>query len=316
MNMQKSGLTFILMLTLSGCASMSGAPVSNIHEVSFEQAEVQPLKDWLDGSRVKVVISPTEGKEWPMVQQAMLMPLFSQVIERAVEESGSEVVDRSLNSSLRDEMRLAESKGSGNFDGPEVAHFAIKPAFTRVTVDSPMEVPGMLSGLFTKKGPPVYDHDLVVEGRIRLYEIPSMRLVDTLQFKEEQKESDNSPRMADADARLRSAFEKAFERVRDDFKNLIAPRGAIVKKGISDSGTVFQVMMGSDQKVASHAKVKIFSVIDGAETQIAEGTVIGDVTPRHCWISADDPKSAARIRQGDVARLVIDDSLLGKIKVW
>jgi len=316
MTMQKSGSMFMLVLTLSGCAGMTGTPVSNIREISFGQAEVQPLNDWINGSRVKVVITPTEGKEWPMVQQAMLLPLFSQAIERAVEESGSEVVDRSLNSSLRDEMRLAESKGSGNFDGPAVAHFAIKPAFTKVTIDSPMEVPGMLSGLFTKKGPPVYDHDLVVEGRIRLYEIPSMKLVQTLQFKEEQKENNNSPRLADADARLRSAFETAFERVRNDFKNLIAPRGAITKKGVSDSGTVFQVMMGSDQKVSPHAKVKVFSVIDGAETQIAEGTVTGEVTPRHCWISADDPKSAARIRQGDMARLAIDDSLLGKLKVW
>ena len=316
MTMKKSGLTLISVLALSGCAGMGGTPVSNIREINFEQAEVQPMKDWLDGSRVKVVISPTEGKEWPMAQQAMLVPLFTQAVERAVEESGSEVVDRSLNSSLRDEMRLAESKGSGNFDGPAVAHFAIKPAFTKVTVNSPMEVPGMLSGLFTKKGPPVYNHDLVVEGRIRLYEIPSMRLVETLQFNEEQKESNNSSRLADADARLRDSFEKAFERVRNNLKNLIAPRGAIVKKGISDSGTVFQVMMGSDHKVSPHAKVKVFSVVDGVETQIAEGTVTGDVAPRHCWISADDPKSATRIRQGDVARLVIDDSWLGKIKGW
>jgi hypothetical protein len=316
MVMHKCSVLAILALALSGCASLTGKSVSNIHEIGLERAAVQPPKDWIEGARVKVVISPTEGKEWPMVQQAMLLPLFAQAVEKSVEESGSEVVDRSLNTSLRDEMRLAEAKGSGNFEGPAAAHFVVKPAFTKVTVNSPREVPGMLSNLLTKKGPPVYNHALEVEGRIRIYEIPSMRLIETLQIKEEQKEDNTSPHLADTEVRLRQAFERAYERVRSDFKNLIAPRGAVVKKGLTDSGTVFQIMIGSDHKVKPRDKVKVFSLGGGAETQIAEGVVTGDVAQRNCWISIEDPKSAARLREGDMARLVIEDGWLGKLKPW
>lgn len=318
MDMQQFGASLVLALALSGCASLPGKSVSNLKEISIERAEVQPRKDWLEGQRVKVVVSPPEGNEWQAARQAQLLPLFSRAIERAVEESGSEVIDRSLNSSLRDEMRLAEAKGSGNFDGPAVAHFAVKPAFSKVTVSSTREDPNMLSKLMRKKNdPPVYNHVLVVEGRIRVYEIPSMRLVETLQFKEEQKEDNTSSRLDNAEARLREVFEKAYESVQSDFKNLIAPRGAIVKKGLSDNGTVFQAMMGSEHRVAPRDKVKVFSLSGGAETLIAEGSVTSDVAARHCWISIDDPKSAARIREGDVARLVINDGLLGKLnKVW
>lgn len=316
MNTQQFSASIILVLALSGCTSSPVKSLPNFHEVSIERAEVQPRKDWIDGQRVKVVVSPPEGKEWQDAQQAQLLPLLSQAIERAIEESGSEVIDRSLNSSLRDEMRLAEAKGSGNFDGPAVAHFAVKPAFSKVTVSSTREVQGMLSKLINKNDPPVYNHVLVVEGRIRVYEIPSMRLIETLQFKEEQEEDNTSPRLASANARLREAFDKAYERVRSDFKNLIAPRGAVVKKGVSEGVTVFQVMIGGEHKVTPRDKVRIFSLGGGTETLIAEGSVTAAVAPRHCWISIDDPKSAAQIREGDLARLVINDGLLGKLKAW
>lgn len=306
----------ILVLALSGCTSSTVKSLPNFHEVGIERAEVQPRKDWVEGQRVKVVVSPPEGKEWQDAQQAQLLPLFSQAIQRAIEESGSEVIDRSLNSSLRDEMRLAEAKGSGNFEGPAVAHFAVKPAFSKVTVSSTKETRGMLSKLINKNEPPVYNHVLMVEGRIRIYEIPAMRLIETLQFEEEQKEDNTSPRLSDANARLHEIFGKAFGSVRNDFKNLIAPRGAVVKKGISDGVTVFQVMIGGEHKVTPRDKVRIFSLGGGTETLIAEGSVTAAVGPRHCWISVDDPKSAAQIREGDLARLVINDGLLGKLKAW
>jgi hypothetical protein len=316
MDIQRFGASIILTLALSGCVGSTVKSLPNFHEVGIERAEVQPRKDWVEGQRVKVVVSPPEGKEWQEAQQAQLLPLLSRAIERAIEESGSEVIDRSLNSGLRDEMRLAETKGSGNFDGPAVAHFAVKSAFSKVTVSSTRETRGMLSKLINKNDPPVYNHVLMVEGRIRIYEIPSMRLIETLQFEEEQKEDNTSPRLSDANARLHEIFGKAFGSVRSDFKNLIAPRGAVVKKGISDGVTVFQVMIGGEHKVTPRDKVRIFSLAGGAETLIAEGSVTAAVAPRHCWISIDDPQSAAQIREGDLARLVINDGLLGKLKAW
>ncbi|MDH4192335.1 MAG: hypothetical protein OEW21_19285 [Betaproteobacteria bacterium] len=314
MNVNKTGVVTAMLVALSGCAAMPGTP-PGLREVGMERADVPPRKDWVEGQRVKVVVGAPEG-DWPAARQAQLVPLLSQAVQQAIEESGSEVVDRSLNTSLKNEMRLAEARGSGNFDGPAVAHFAVRPGFSKVSVNSIREERGMLSKLIKKNEPPTYDHRLVVEGRIRVYEIPSMRLVETLQFKEEHKEENTSPQMPDANAKLREAFEKAYGRVRGDFRNLIAPRGAIVKKGIAEGGTFFQAMMGRDHKLTPRAKVKIYSYRGGQETLVAEASVSKYIAAHSCWISVDDAKAVGRIREGDIARLAIDESMLGKLKVW
>ena len=309
---------FLLVFGLAACVNLPGKPVSAVREIDLEKSDVPVRKDWAEGQRVKVIVTPVEGSDFQAVRHSQLDALLSRGLERAVDEAGAEVIDRALASRLRDELRLAEARGSGSFDGPAVAHFAVKASFDKVAVNSLREEKGIFSKLISKKDePPVYRHQLVVEGSVRVYELPNMRLLQTLQFSESFADENASPGLPNVDARLRDAFEKAFVRIRSDFKNLIAPRGAVLRKGMTESGVVFQVMIGREHRVEPRSKVRIVSLAaSGEERTVAEATVTADIGPRSAWVSVGDPQAAAKIREGDLGRLIIDDSLLGKLKVW
>jgi hypothetical protein len=311
-------LAILLAWGLTACVSLPGKPVSAVREIDLEKSEVPARRDWTEGQRVKVIVTPVEGGDFHAARHAQIDALLARGLERAVDEAGGEVIDRALASRLKDELRLAEARGSGVFEGPAVAHFAVKPSFDKVAINSLREEKGILSKLVSKKDePPTYKHQLVVEGSVRIYELPNMKLVQTLQFAEPFTEQNASSNLPNADARLREAFEKAFVRIRSDFKNLVAPRGAVMRKGMTEGGVVFQVMIGREHRVEPRGNVKIVSVsASGEETPVAEATVTPDVAARSAWVSVGDPQAAAKVREGDLGRLVIDDSLLGKLKVW
>jgi hypothetical protein len=311
-------LAFILACGLAGCVNLPGKAASAVREIELDKSDVPARRDWIEGQRVKVIVTPVEGGDFHAARHAQIDALLSRGLERAVDEAGAEVIDRALASRLKDELRLAEARGSGNFEGPAVAHFAVKPSFEKVAINSLREEKGLFSKLVSKKDePPSYKHQLVVEGSVRVYELPNMKLVQTLQFAESFGEQNALPGLPNADARLREAFEKAFLRVRSDFKNLVAPRGAVVRKGMTEGGVVFQLMIGREHRVEPRSKVRIVSVsASGDESPVAEATVTSDIAARSAWVSVGDPLAAAKVREGDLGRLVIDDSLLGKLKVW
>lgn len=307
---------FMVATLLSACVTVPGKPVTMVQEVELDKTDTPTRKAWFEGQRVKVIVSPAEGRDFHEAQAAQLLTLLPNMLARAVDEAGSEVIDRTLNAAVMGEIKNAEFQGADMTGGPAVAHYVVKPGFTNVSVTSVPVSRNILSKLIKKNDPPSYEHSIVVEGHIRVYEIPSMRLIETLQFREEEKEENVTSQLANATARVRELFEKASGRVREPFKNLIAPRGAVVKKGTLEGGAVFEVMMGSEHKLAAKAKVKIFSLVAGLQQLIAEGSVTNNIGARSAWVRLDDPKLEAKIRQGDVAVVQIDDSLLGKFKAW
>ena len=301
---------------LSGCVAMPGKSPVAVKELELEKSDRPTRKDWLDGQRVKVVVEGVEARQFPDAEQAQLPSLLSHALMRAVEEAGSEVIDRGLPNAVREEIKNAELQGNSSIGGPAVAHFVAKPGFTRVLVSSVQQQKSLVGKavgkLMSKNDVPVYDHLLVVEGQVRIYEIPSMHLVDTLQFREEETEENELPHPKNAPARMRALYEKAFSSIREPFKNHVAPRGGVVKRGIREGELVYQVMVGKEHRVEPRSRLRFYS----GDAVIAEGAVVGDVASRSAWVRLNDSKSAVALRYGDLGRVVIDESLMGKLKVW
>lgn len=311
------------LLALAGCASQV-VSLSDYHkEVSLPSADRMPTEAQIDTQgRAKVVVFETDDGSLENARKADAGVTLTRATEEMLGVGGCEVIDRSIAGRLGQELQLAEVKGVGGYKGPTVANYAVKPTITLAEYGAEF-VPQ--SSFTDKKGknhvtPASWSHKASVNISVRIYEIPNLNLVKTLNGSgsDSKSTSDHGSR-ATGVAMIRAAVQDALKDMRSEFLNLFAPKGYVIGKRNDGKGkSLFRISIGGEQGIVAGNPVMIFTEHESIhpitkktgydKIPVAEGIVSNIVTPNEAWVIPDDEEKARRVRLGDLIEVVHKDS--------
>ncbi len=308
------------LLSLGGCATGPGADVfGKFVDAPLTDAEVMPVSV-ARAARPKVMVMEADDGVDKLAKEAKLGSALTKSVEQLLGGRSLEIVDDALAPKLADALRKAETAGSSAYGGPKVADFVIKPVISNSSYGADYTPP---SSYTDKKGrvtnvPGSYSHAAKMAAALRIYEMPSLKLVTTVNIK--GSDSMSSPTSGANNATganmLRAAAENAVSsNNKVDILNVFATKGYIASKRTHEGKSLFQVTLGKQDGLKKGDAVSIFSVrksaplFDGTippneEILVVECTVSEMVTDATAWIYPKDETRAAQVRRGDLAREV------------
>lgn len=311
----------IAAVLLPGCASKKDKLA--FYDVELKEGEILPGKEQLKQERAKIVVLETENRA-ARSNQARAIDVFAIAIEKELNETATEVVDRKLSSMLSNELKLAEINGTGSYTGPQVARYAVRGQINSAayTVNKSAQ---LISRIFKGKEdiPVRFDHKVSVAGSIKIYELPSLRMLTAINVTGSASENDSEAAENDAtrSALLKMAVNFAISDQAHELKNYFAPRGYIVERRANASQSMFKVQMGREQGVKPGQYVVLYSprrAQTGAlagqaqteEHQLAQGWVADNVGEAVSWVVVDDIESAEKVRLGDYVKVQYEENSL------
>ncbi len=181
----------------------------------------------------------------------------------------------------------------------------------------------------TLQRPARYEYTASVQGNVKIYELPSLNVIETIQFSGSATEVEdvksegisigkfslNSKSQAkNFDANLaKVALKKALARSSASIKNVFAKTGYIMEKRVLGDKSIFLISLGTNDGIRQETKVKIIqkyeelNVLTGKteilQKQISTGKVADRNEETKVWIVV--PKESANgIKLGDIAKVV------------
>jgi hypothetical protein len=307
------------LMLAQGCSTINLGDMAAYRELPMADAQIMPTPEQVQARRTKVVVLDIDDQAVRhRLPDGGLLALRK--LEEILSEGGSEVVDRSLAARLRQEITLAETRGDGQnlYSGPELAHFAVRGFLSDVGGSSRYTAP---SEVCDKKGKCTQIKASCAylgsaSGGLRVYELPSLRLVSSFNLKGSAYSSDGSYCRSDTGALggvVRAAVDDAISDNKVELKNLFAPKGYLSEKRGLDRRLVFKMMLGRSHQINPGDRVTVFNLrkkenrltrqMEYEEVPVTTGLVADNVAEEHAWIVPDDLSKAEQIRLGDYARV-------------
>lgn len=303
-------------LVLAGCAGTK-VDLSKYRDADLKEAEVMPSRDQLNAQRTKIVVLASDDN-LPAVRGIQVGASLDRTLENELSAAFVEVVDRNLALKLADELRLAESRGSGSYSGPAVAQFAVRAKLTSAEYGATYVKAYEYTDKKGKKHvtPARFDHRAQVVGSISLYELPSLRLVLSMPIngKVDAEDPNTGANPAAGATLLRAAAEAAVLGSVHELKNVFAPKGYVVERRVdAENRSIFKVTMGRAQGADVGNDATVFSLrrktnaLTGQEhldeVPVVEARVSDQVAETESWIIPQDKEAAGRVRLGDFVKV-------------
>lgn len=311
---------------LGGCLSTAPLNPGEWQLVPLPESEAKPTASALAGARrTRVVVFPTA--ESPSVPGVGLHLVAASTLESLLGKGGVEVVDRTLASRLDEEIKLVEVRGSGSYGGPDVADFALKVVMGHAGWSNRFVE---ASEYKDKKGqivrtPASHTHEGSSKMTVRIYEIPSLRLVQEVGADGSFKSDGNKAAASatDAGALMRAATERGLTARRADLLNEFAAKGYVTERRTKGSDSIFRVMLGKASGAKAGDEVKIFSrkrnenpitkQVTFDEVMVASGRFTDVVGDGESWVRVTDARAAGGVRLGDVAKMTHSIGFLERV---
>ena len=143
-----------------------------------------PTEEQLEKKTVKVAVFDFDEKDIALAKQANLGKSLAGELETFLAKNKlAELVDRNASSKLQQEIQLAEMNKTGAYAGPKVADYAVSGIITNADFNSKY-VEGSVY-INPKNGntvtiPPKFVYKAAVSGNIKVYELPSLDVVNAI----------------------------------------------------------------------------------------------------------------------------------------
>lgn len=343
-----ASLSILGLLALGGCSSIPKVDLSEYptdRTEGMEPVENMPSEAALKASQERarvVVLRGDDDAGDPGRRQ--LGEMLTREVEALLGANGVEVVDRSLASSLDEEIRLCELQGRkcGSGVEPSVARYAVKASLTNASYGAQFVSQQVMTGgnttfLIAAAAYPGfvsrervdgdndriivrahYQHSASVGTLVRVYEIPSLRELRAVNGSgSESSRSGSNASMAAG--MLGTALKEAVGggKTRAELLNVFAPRGYVIGRRDGGKGKIiFKASVGSAQGLTPGAPVVIFTEqqstnpvtkkVSVDQIPVATATVSNLVEGGQAWIVPDDPEKAAKVRLGDMLKVQHD----------
>ena len=304
-----------------------------------------PSKENVEGETPKIVVFALEENNNEVAKQAGLGDSLANNIENILSKNHlGKIVDRKAAQKLQQEIALAEMKKTGSYKGPIVADYAISGAISNAGFTSKYSSGSTFYNPQSQQMvsiPPKYTYSSDVAGNIKVYELPSLAVVDSVEFsakksrKEEvQQEGGLSlgglqiggKKVKGAnrdDSLVRKAGQRAIEYVEIDLKNFFAKKGYILEKRVLEHKAIFKISLGSSDGIKQDDKFEVIGkyestnpLTDEIETErriIATGSISDLINPKTCWIVINNEAQADAIRLGDTVKMKYKRSSFSKV---
>jgi len=291
-----------------------------------------PSEAQLKGQRLRVVIFAPEDKSIKSAKVSRPGAQIASVLEEKVGEAAVEVVDRSLAKQLEKEIQLAEMKGNTDYQGPNIADYAITGKVGSATVTSAYKegyTRQNQDGSTTTVAPGC-DYDAQVSANLRIYQLPSLTFVKAISVEgrsgqTEDAASKNCKASASKQQKLMAkASEDAVYRVRDQFQNYFAPKAYVLERRENEGDNLFRISQGDILGFKDGIDVEIFRL---EEDEYQEGRIVeyrvasGEITEaesKYAWVEINDSDKVNRLKRGHVVKPVYEiggiESLFNKVK--
>ena len=325
----------VLLALVASCAPTIGKDFDKYQKQFLQKSKYLPNEESLAGKASKIVVFNLDENDNQVATQAGLGTTMANNVENILTKNRlAQLVDRKSAAKLQKEIALAELNKTGSYKGPQVADYAISGAisnagFTSKFVQGGTSYDPKTRSMTTVPSRFVYKSE--VSGNIKIYELPSMAVVDNVEFQGEKARTENvqengglsfgalkiggqQSKGADRDdALVRKAGEDAIDNASVAIKNLLAQKGYILEKRILEKKTIFKISIGSMQGLTHGDKFEVSGQFDSenaitgkVEVErriIAEGTVTEKIDPKTAWVVLDDQDKNSQVRLGDVVKM-------------
>lgn len=306
-----------VIIFFSGC----GASIDSIEAyvpVPLEKSEFMPSKEEIKSGKTKVVLTRIDDKNFQLARQANLGQSLYVELERELGTSGTvEILDREVSKKFENEIRLSELNEASQMDQTELAaaKYAISGSLSNARFSSRFT---RTQRWTDKEGkvyviPAHYNYTAFVSGILKIYAIPSMKVLKTIEFSDSVSRREDSQYYgdrhypSDVSGMLNSAGRSAIHSTRHEFKNFLAPKGYIMEQRTDGDESIVQVSIGSHDGLSTGDEVQIYTtqrtinlLTDEEEAQdikIAEGVVSDKLSDHRAWIIIEE--SSRAIKLGD-----------------
>lgn len=314
--MFRSSLVLTAVLLIFGGCGASIDSIEAFAPIPLEKSPFMPTKDEIKSGKTKVVLTPIDDTNFDLAQRANLGQSLYVELERELSASGTvEVLDREIAAKFENEIRLSEMDADSQMSDMELsaAKYAISGSLSNARFSSRFT---QTQRWQDKEGkvhviPAHYTYTASVSGILKIYAIPSMKILKTIEFsdntsrREDSRFYGNNHYPPDVSGMLNKAGRDAIHATRIVFKNYLAPKGYIMEQRSDGYTEIVKVSIGSADGLESGSEVEIYTVqsttnpfTDEVETQsvkIANGLVSNKLTPHRAWIVLEDKTQEIKI---------------------
>ncbi len=322
------------LLILSACAPKIGD--LNLYQKQFaSKTKYMPSAEILAGKPAKIVVFKLEENNNQTAIQAALGDSMAGAIETILGKNKlGQIVDRKAAEKLKQEIALAEMNKTGSYKGPDIADYAISGSISNAGFTKKYVGASACFDPLSKSMKPVparYEYTSEVAGNLKVYELPSLAVVQSFDLDGYVQRKENVQRdgavevgaisfsgkaaaAADHDeALVRKAGEDAVKNNEVDIKNFFGKTGYIMEKRSFEKNTIFKINLGATDGIKHGDKFEVTGQFESqnaltnqAEIEkrvITEGVVSEIIDPQTAWVIIKDEKKANEVRLGDVVRM-------------
>ena len=326
--------SLILALVLASCAPTI-KDFNKYQKQFISQTEFMPTTENLEGKAPKVVVFEFDEANIDSAKQADLGNTIAKSVEVVLSKNRlAEIVDRKSAVKLQKEVQLAEMNKTGAYKGPRIADYAISGGIANADFASKYSSGTTFINPKDRQVitiPPKYTYSSDVAGNLKIYELPSLTVVQTIEIVGKKSRSENVQQNGGLnlgglqiggeqvkgssrdDGLVRRAGEDAISNALVDLKNALAKKGYILEKRTLDKKTIFKISLGSEDGIKQNDKFEVSGQYEienaiTAESEIerrviGSGSVSDKIDPKSAWVVIDDAKQAEVIRLGDVVKM-------------
>lgn len=334
-----------LLLIVSSCAPT----IKNFDKYQKQfitKTEFMPSKESLEGKPAKVVVFDLDENGNQVATQAQLGSSIANSVETVLSKNRlAALVDRKAAAKLQKEIALAETNKTGSYKGPQIADYAISGTISNAGFTSKYNKGSTQFNPKTGRStsnPPRFIYSSEVSGNLKIYELPSLAVVEVIELNGEKSRTENVQKKgglsfggileiggeeakgADRDDSLvRKAGEDAVEEATVDLKNTLAKKGYILEKRVFEKKTIFKITLGSLDGLKHGDKFEIFGqyetenpITNQNEVErrvIGSGTVTDKIDPKTAWVVVDENDSVEKVRLGDSIKMKYKKSTFSSV---
>jgi len=319
--MKKTLIGVSTAVLLTGCITTEIPSPSKYSKVNLQAADIMPSQEEIKGAKLKVVIFNPDDTGIKLAKNAKLGHSIATTLEQYASKAGVEIVDRNLANKLKQEIELAEMKGKPEYQGPNVADYAITGTVSAVNVGAKFTEK---SSWVDKKGkrhitPAYCRYSANVTANLRIYKLPALNfskaitIDDDVSTSSETRNSSCSFSQASAESLARQAAIAAVKDARTDFQNYFSAKAYVLEHRKKDGESIFKLSRGKNMGFVSQSEVHFYHLessknplsgeMSTEEYRIATGTISNQVGTNFAWVVIDDDEQAEKIKLGDYVKV-------------
>lgn len=338
-------ISFILCLFFLFSCAPKIKNFDNYQKQFLTKSSFLPDKEKLAGKPAKIVVFALDEHDNLIAKQTGLGESMANNIENILSKNKlAELVDRKAAIKLEKEIALSEMNKTGSYKGPLVADYAISGSISNAGFTSKYSNGSTYynpkNGQFISI-PPSYTYSSEVSGNIKIYELPSLKVLKNIEMSGKKVRKENvqqsgglsiggiqigGKKLAGAtrdDNLVRKAGEDALDNVSVDIKNALAKKGYILEKRTLKNKVIFKISLGSEDGIKHGDKFEISGqyevqnpITEEVEIErkiITQGSIADLINPKSCWVVIDKKEKASAIRLGDMVKMKYKKSPFKKI---